>query len=74
MRHGAAFSDTGIVPGCGVGNHRAALNRETLGVPVVAVGVPTVVEAATLAADLLEAAGAWGRGSRTQLRSQPAET
>lgn len=50
-------SDTGIVPGSGVGNHRAALNRETLGVPVIAIGVPTVVDAATLAADLLEESG-----------------
>ena len=38
------LSDTGIVPGSGVGNHRYALDRETLGVPVIAVGVPTVVE------------------------------
>ncbi len=51
------LSDTGIVPGSGVGNHRAALNAETLGVPVVALGVPTVVDAATLAADLLEESG-----------------
>ena len=51
------LSDSGIVPGSGVGNHRAALNQETLGVPVIAIGVPTVVEAATLAADLLEEAG-----------------
>ncbi len=51
------LSDTGIIPGSGVGNHRAALNRETLGVPVFSVGVPTVVDAATLAADLLEEAG-----------------
>ena len=51
------FSDTGLVPGSGVENHRAALNRETLGVPVFAVGVPTVVDGATLAADLLEEAG-----------------
>lgn len=51
------LSDTGIVPGSGVGNHRAALNRETLGVPVLAVGIPTVVDAATLAADLLEESG-----------------
>ena len=51
------LSDSGIVPGSGVGNHRAALNRDTLGVPVIAVGVPTVVDAATLAAALLEAAG-----------------
>ncbi len=47
------ISDTGITPGSGVGNHRLGLNRETLGIPVLAVGVPTVVDAGTLAADLL---------------------
>ena len=47
------LADTGIVPGSGVGNHRKALNRETLGIPVIAVGVPTVVDGATLAMDLL---------------------
>ena len=47
------ISDTGIVPGSGVGNHRNALNRETLGIPVIAVGVPTVVYAATLAYDII---------------------
>ena len=47
-----------MVPGSGVGNHRRALTRETLGVPVLAVGVPTVVDAATLALDLLDEAGA----------------
>lgn len=51
------LSDTGIIPGSGVGNHRSALNKETLGVPVLAVGIPTVVDAATLAADLLEESG-----------------
>ncbi|MEA4942435.1 Germination protease [bioreactor metagenome] len=51
------LSDSGIVPGSGVGNHRSALNKESLGVPVFAVGVPTVVDAATLAADLLEESG-----------------
>lgn len=51
------LSDTGIIPGSGVGNHRAALNQETLGVPVFSIGVPTVVDAATLAADLLEESG-----------------
>lgn len=51
------LSDTGIVPGSGVGNHRYALNRETLGVPVIAVGVPTVVDAATITADILQEAG-----------------
>lgn len=47
------ISDTGITPGSGVGNHRMGLNQETLGIPVIAVGVPTVVEGATLCADLL---------------------
>ena len=42
------ISDTGISPGSGVGNHRNALNFETLGVPVIAIGVPTVVYAGTL--------------------------
>lgn len=51
------LSDTGIIPGSGVGNHRAALNQETLGVPVFAIGIPTVVDAATLAADLMEESG-----------------
>ncbi len=51
------ISDTGIVPGSGVGNARQALNRESLGVPVIAVGVPTVVDAATLAIDLASEAG-----------------
>ena len=46
------ISDAGITPGSGVGNHRFALNRESLGVPVIAVGIPTVVDGATLAADL----------------------
>lgn len=47
------IADTGITPGSGVGNHRLGLTRDTLGVPVIAVGVPTVVDGATLAADLL---------------------
>lgn len=46
------LSDTGIAPGSGVGNNRLALNRETLGIPVIGLGVPTVVDAATLACDL----------------------
>ena len=45
------ITDAGIVPGSGVGNARSALNAETLGVPVVAVGVPTVVDAAALCGD-----------------------
>ena len=45
------ISNTGIQPGSGVGNHRRPLTRETLGVDVIAVGVPTVIYAATLARD-----------------------
>lgn len=48
------ISDTGITPGEGVGNKRNALNRETLGAPVIAIGVPTVVDAATIASDTLD--------------------
>ena len=48
------ISDAGIHPGSGVGNHRQALTKETLGVPVIAIGVPTVVDAATIAADTME--------------------
>lgn len=52
------LSDTGIAPGSGVGNSRKVLDRETIGVPVIAVGVPTVVDAATLAHDLTGGDGA----------------
>ena len=48
------ISDTGIVPGAGVGNTRKELSQNTLGIPVIAVGVPTVVEAAVVAADGLD--------------------
>ena len=48
------ISDTGIVPGAGVGNQRKELTIDTLGIPVIAIGVPTVVEAATIAADSLD--------------------
>ena len=51
------IADTGICPGSGVGNARAALNEETLGVKVIAIGVPTVVDAATLTCDVLAEAG-----------------
>ena len=47
------LADTGIVPGAGVGNARKELTQESLGVPVIALGIPTVVEAATIAADSL---------------------
>ncbi len=48
------ISDTGISPGAGVQNHRRKITRETLGVPVIALGVPTVVDSLTLVSDLLE--------------------
>ncbi len=48
------ISDAGINPGSGVGNHRQALTRETLGIPVIAIGVPTVVDAATIVNDTRE--------------------
>lgn len=44
-------TDTGIVPGSGVGNYRNAVNQANLGVPVIAIGIPTVVDAATIVAD-----------------------
>lgn len=47
------ISDTGIAPGAGVGNHRTKINSDTMGIPVIAIGVPTVVDAATMASDLL---------------------
>jgi len=47
------LSDSGITPGSGIGNARNALNSTTLRVPVIAIGVPTVVDAATLVSDLL---------------------
>lgn len=47
-------SDTGIVPGSGVGNRRLAIDRRTMGVPVYAIGVPTVVDAVTIAGDSMD--------------------
>ncbi len=46
--------DTGIAPGAGVGNKRKELSRTTLGIPVIAIGVPTVIDAATIAADTMQ--------------------
>jgi len=45
------IADTGIVPGAGVGNTRAELSQNTLGIPVIAIGIPTVVELATLVSE-----------------------
>lgn len=48
------IADTGINPGSGVGNHRNAITEKTVGVPVIAIGVPTVVDAATIVNDTME--------------------
>ena len=49
--------DTGISPGSGIGNTRHALNAQTLGIPVIAIGVPTMVSSSTLVYNALEKAG-----------------
>ncbi len=48
------ISNTGITPGAGVGNKRMALDKKTLGIPVIAIGVPTVVDAATITGDTID--------------------
>lgn len=48
------ITDTGIHPGSGVGNNRNALTKENIGVPVIAIGVPTVVAASTIVIDAIE--------------------
>ena len=48
------LSDTGIVPGAGVGNTRSEISKNTLGIPVIAIGIPTVVETAVLVKDSLD--------------------
>lgn len=47
------LTDTGITPGSGIGNHRNAINRTSIGVPVISLGVPTVVDAATIVSDAM---------------------
>jgi spore protease len=63
------LADTGISPGSGIGNQRKGLNKETLGVPVLAVGVPTVVHAATIAHDTMQALAAKFEGRKPFLPS-----
>lgn len=48
------LADTGIHPGSGIGNHRRGLTEETLGVPVIAIGIPTVIDAATIVSDTMD--------------------
>ena len=47
------ISDAGIHPGSGVGNHRKEISKDTLGIPVIAIGVPTVVDASTIVNDTI---------------------
>ena len=47
------LTDAGITPGSGIGNHRNAINRKSVGVPVISLGVPTVVDAATIVSDAM---------------------
>ena len=51
------LSDTGLEPGSGIGNNRRAINKETLGVPVIALGVPTVIDSSSLIYDALTRGG-----------------
>ena len=51
------LSDSGISPGSGIGNRRTAINSTTMGCPVISIGVPTVVDSATLVWDALTRAG-----------------
>jgi len=48
------MTDTGIAPGSGVGNRRKAVNGESLGIPVIAIGVPTVVDAVSITSDTVD--------------------
>lgn len=48
------LANTGIAPGSGIGNKRIAIAQETLGVPVIAIGIPTVVDAATIVSDTID--------------------
>lgn len=51
------ISDAGITPGAGIGNHRLPINEETVGVPVISIGIPTVISSSTLICDTLKDAG-----------------
>ena len=52
--HTIQITDTGISPGAGIGNHRFPVNQETMGIPVIAIGVPTVVDANTIVINTME--------------------
>ncbi len=63
------LSDGGISPGAGIGNHRMAITKETMGCPVMGLGVPTVVDSSTLVWDALEKAGMTGEALPDTLRA-----
>lgn len=65
--------DSGIEPGAGVGNARKEISRNTLGVPVIAIGVPTVVDAATLVTDLTGGSGKIAEPNGRQMIVTPRE-
>jgi spore protease len=65
------MSDTGVIPGSGVGNARTEISEASVGVPVISIGVPTVVDAATLANDLLSDGG--DEDIRTRLEPEGAQ-
>lgn len=69
------ITDTGICPGAGLGNHREELSQKTLGIPVIAVGVPTVVYTNTIISDVLENALQWEHpDTRSQLIRKAVES
>ncbi|HBG09166.1 MAG: GPR endopeptidase [Limnochordia bacterium] len=68
------ISDTGIHPGAGVGNRRLAINKETLGIPVIAIGVPTVVHAVTIISDAMNLLEGGGHDPGSSADGQPART
>lgn len=68
------ISDTGISPGGGIGNKRKGLNEKTLGVPVIAIGVPMVVYASTLTMDVMEKLTSDLRAGSDPMLKQVAET
>lgn len=58
--------DTGVSPGSGVGNRRKTIDKDFLGVPVIAVGVPTVVDGVTVALDVMEKSGVDIEGNKRE--------
>lgn len=64
------ITDTGVSPGSGVGNKRNRIDKNSIGVPVIAIGVPTVVDAATVAADALQNAGMSEEETENLLKSR----